>query len=69
MSYHNAEVDLSQIEPISYKSTFKSPMWFKAMEKEIQALHSHNTWSLVTLQSNRNLVGCKWVFKIKRHAD
>ncbi|XP_017187807.1 uncharacterized mitochondrial protein AtMg00810-like [Malus domestica] len=65
MASENAEVDLSQIEPVSYKSALKSPIWFKAMVEEIQALHSQQTWSLVPLPSNKNLVGCKWVYKIK----
>ena len=65
----STDVDLSQIEPVSYKSALKSPVWVKAMEEEIEALHSQHTWSLVPLPSNRNLVGCKWVFKIKRHTN
>ncbi|CAN6698425.1 unnamed protein product [Malus baccata var. baccata] len=40
-----------------------------AMTEELSALHSQGTWSLVPLPPNKNLVGCKWVFKIKRDAD
>jgi hypothetical protein len=29
----------------------------------------NNTWSLVSSQAASNLVGCKWVFKLKRKAD
>lgn len=32
-------------------------------------LYSQRTWSLVALPSNKNLVRCKWVFKIKKNAD
>ncbi|KAM2172488.1 hypothetical protein FF2_035315 [Malus domestica] len=39
------------------------------MEEELHALHTQHTWSLVPLPHNKNLVGCKWVFKIKKHAD
>lgn len=44
-------------------------MWFDDIKEEIEALHSQKTWSLVSLHSQKNLVGCKWVFKIKRNAD
>jgi Reverse transcriptase (RNA-dependent DNA polymerase) len=39
------------------------------MSLEIQALRQNNTWTLVPLLPNQNIVGCKWVYKIKRCAD
>jgi histone deacetylase 1/2 len=39
------------------------------MKEEVHALHTQGTWSLVLLLANRNLVGCKWIFKVKRHSD
>ncbi|VVA38012.1 PREDICTED: Retrovirus-related Pol poly from transposon, partial [Prunus dulcis] len=62
-------VDLSLVEPATYKTALKVPVWLTAMKEEIDALHSQGTWSLVPLPHNKNLVGCKWVFKIKKHAD
>jgi hypothetical protein len=62
-------IDISLIEPATYKSAIKDPMWSQAMKDEIHALYTQGTWSLVPLPANRNLVGCKWIFKIKRHSD
>ncbi|XP_068328784.1 uncharacterized protein [Pyrus communis] len=62
-------VDLTTTEPATYKSALKEPVWNEAMNEEITALHSQRTWSLVNLPHNKNLVGCKWVFKIKRNSD
>ena len=39
------------------------------MEKEYSSLLSHETWNLVDLPKDRNLVGCKWVYKTKRKAN
>ncbi|KAM1319724.1 hypothetical protein ACFX2H_004687 [Malus domestica] len=68
-TYDNGAVDLSTVEPATYKSALKCPVWVDAMQEELSALHTQSTWSLVPLPAQKNLVGCKWVFKIKRNAD
>ncbi|XP_070682536.1 secreted RxLR effector protein 161-like [Malus domestica] len=61
--------DLTTTEPVTYKSAMKELVWHEAMNEEIAALHSQRTWSLVDFPHNKNLVGYKWVFKIKRNSD
>jgi hypothetical protein len=39
------------------------------MSSELIVLMSHNTWHLVSPPLQCNIVGCKWVFRVKRHAD
>lgn len=39
------------------------------MESEFLALMRNNTWHLVPPVSGRNLIDCKWVFRLKRKAD
>lgn len=45
------------------------PEWREAMDLEFDALLQKQTWRLVPLQSGMNVVGCKWVFLVKRKAD
>jgi Reverse transcriptase (RNA-dependent DNA polymerase) len=40
-----------------------------AIASELTSLVKNNTWSLVDPPSNGNIVGCKWLFKIKKAAD
>ncbi|TQD88149.1 hypothetical protein C1H46_026210 [Malus baccata] len=55
--------------PSTYLQASKHSHWRKAMQEEFNALASTSTWSLVPSSSSHNLVGCKWVFRIKRKPD
>ena len=56
-------------EPSNYTEASSKPEWIEAMNKEIQALVTNNTWDLVDLPSGKKPIGNKWVYKIKLEAD
>jgi Reverse transcriptase (RNA-dependent DNA polymerase) len=39
------------------------------MAHELDALAHNRTWSLVPAPPDTKIVGCKWIFKTKRHSD
>jgi hypothetical protein len=43
--------------------------WKEAMDKEIKSIKDHQTWELVPRPRNQKVIGSRWIFKIKRHAD
>ena len=43
--------------------------WYNAMRDEIQALRASSTWTLVPFHQSMNVVGSRWVYKIKRKSD
>ena len=43
--------------------------WQEAMDRKINTLQNAGTWSAVPQPSNKNVVGSKWVFCIKRKAN
>ncbi|CAL2238106.1 unnamed protein product [Prunus armeniaca] len=59
----------SSVEPTCVSQAIKDPLWRAAMSTEFNALISNGTWELVPSDSTQNLIGCKWVFRIKRHPD
>jgi len=41
-------------------------MWDEAMRTELENIKAQNTWSVVKRPRDANVVGCKWVFALKR---
>ena len=39
------------------------------MDDEFHSLQKQHTWSSVPLPPHKNVVTCKWVYKLKRHSD
>jgi len=56
-------------EPTCFTNAVKVNEWRTAMQTEFNALLKNNTWTLVPASVAQNVVGCKWVFKLKRKAD
>lgn len=57
--------------PSTYKQAMNSvdkDMWMKAMLEEMGAIERNSTWSLVDAPKDRNVIGCRWVFSIKKDA-
>ena len=45
------------------------PRWKEAMDAEITTLDRAGTWSNIPQPTHKNIVGSKWVYRIKRKAD
>ncbi|KAJ9678334.1 hypothetical protein PVL29_020488 [Vitis rotundifolia] len=69
ISKKNAYLSSHTSEPTTFTQAVKDPNWVLAMKKEFSALQRNNTWHLVPLPSNSNIIGCKWVYKLKYKPD
>jgi hypothetical protein len=59
-------------EPSCYQEAMKvseSVKWKKSMKEELDSLERNKTWDLVELPKDRKVVGCKWVYKLKKGVD
>ena len=58
-------------EPASLAEAMCSPgwpYWKEAMAEEIKALQDHKTWRIDKPPKDANIVGCRWVYHLKRDA-
>jgi hypothetical protein len=56
-------------EPSYASQALRNPNWRAAISDEFNALLRYGTWDLVPHTSSTNLVGYKWVFRIKQNSD
>ena len=56
-------------EPRSFHEAVKDARWRDAMQHELHAFESNDTWALAPLPSGTKALGCKWIYKIKYLAN
>ncbi|KAL6338321.1 hypothetical protein AAG906_018668 [Vitis piasezkii] len=52
--------------PRTIEDALVVPKWKNVVLKEMRALDKSDTWSLMELPQDKSVVGCKWVFTIKK---
>ena len=56
-------------EPSTLQEALSNANWKLAMDKEYDALLKNQTCHLVPPQQGKNVIDCKWVYKLKKKAD
>jgi hypothetical protein len=56
-------------EPKTFIQASKHECWQNAMKAELDALSLNKTWTIVDLPAGKTPIGCRWVYRIKYHAD
>ncbi|CAA7024341.1 unnamed protein product [Microthlaspi erraticum] len=58
-----------EVVPTSVAEALRDPRWRAAMCEEIDNHIREHTWDLISSTVAENIVGSKWIFTIKRHAN
>jgi len=64
-----AHTVIASEEPCNLQDALSSPCWKQAMDAEFDAFMKNKTWHLVPPQKQKNVIDCKWVYKVKCKAD
>ncbi|PKI69330.1 hypothetical protein CRG98_010264 [Punica granatum] len=62
-------VSVALQEPQTFAQAHKHSTCQATMEEEYLALLQNHTWDLVPPSPTQNMIGCKWVYRIKQKAD
>ncbi|KAH0722632.1 hypothetical protein KY290_005289 [Solanum tuberosum] len=55
--------------PSFYKQSQREPYWNIAIQAEFDVVVRNHMWTLVPNDHSKNVVDCKWFFRIKHHPD
>ncbi|XP_057246841.1 uncharacterized mitochondrial protein AtMg00820-like [Beta vulgaris subsp. vulgaris] len=56
-------------EPQSFEEATREEKWIEAMNEEIKMIEKNNTWELVEKPEEKEVIGLKWVYKVKYNED
>jgi hypothetical protein len=60
----------SQIDdPLTFEEVVKDDVWAQAMDEEIKCIENNQTWKLVDVPEDKDVISVKWIYKTKQDAD
>jgi len=68
---HEGDIGLTEDNPTNYCQTMcssNSQNWVDVMKDEMKSMQDNDVWNLVEFPKGVKPIGCKWIFKTKRHS-
>jgi hypothetical protein len=60
----------SQIDnDLTFDEVVKDDLWSQAMDEEIECIENNQTWKLVYVPEDKDVISVKWIYKTKQHAE
>ncbi|KAL3683513.1 hypothetical protein R1sor_001535 [Riccia sorocarpa] len=67
--YYTLFAETESLEPRTYTEAMETSMWRRAIQKEIEAIESNQTWFHTELPTGKRSITAKWVFRLKTSPD
>ncbi len=60
---------IHKVELTCFEQAVGNTKWDNAMDEEMVTLDVNVTWEFVALPKDKEVIGCKWVYKVKHNVD
>ena len=59
----------SLIYALTFEEVVDEEVWAQAMDEEIECIEKNQTWELVDVPKDKDVISVKWIYKTKQDAD
>ena len=67
---HSLFALFSQIDdPVTFEEVVEEEVWVQAIDEEIKCIEKNQTWEMVDVQKDKDVISVKWIYKTKQDAD
>ena len=56
-------------DPLTCEEAIEEEVWAQAMDEEIECIEKNQTWELVDVPTDKDVITVKWIYKTKQDAD
>ena len=54
---------------IHFEEAVEEEVWAQAMDEEIECIEKNQTWELVDVPKDKDVISVKWIYKTKQDVD
>ena len=55
-------------DPLTFEEAIEEELWAQAMDEEIECIEKNQTWELVYVPKDKDVISVKWIYKTKKDA-
>ena len=56
-------------DPLTFEKAIEEEEWAQAMDEEIECIKKNQTWEMVDVPKDKDIISVKWIYKTKQDAD